>query len=43
MKQILIILLIFIFIDADELKNELAQESSPYLQQRATNPINWLP
>ena len=43
MKQILVILLFFIFIDADELKNELAQETSPYLQQHATNPINWLP
>lgn len=43
MKQILIILLFFIFIDADELKNVLANETSPYLQQHASNPIKWLP
>ncbi|NOR57703.1 MAG: DUF255 domain-containing protein, partial [Sulfurimonas sp.] len=42
MKQ-LIILLFFIFVDANELKNELADETSPYLQQHASNPIDWLP
>ncbi|PHQ65549.1 MAG: thioredoxin domain-containing protein, partial [Sulfurimonas sp.] len=43
MKQLLIILLFFIFVDASELKNKLLDETSPYLQQHATNPINWLP
>ena len=28
---------------AEHPKNRLAQEASPYLQQHASNPVNWLP
>ncbi|WP_373036721.1 thioredoxin domain-containing protein [Sulfurimonas sp.] len=43
MKYIVIILTFFIFLEAGDLKNKLLSETSPYLQQHATNPVNWMP
>jgi uncharacterized protein YyaL (SSP411 family) len=31
------------YLQAEITTNELAYKTSPYLQQHATNPINWLP
>ncbi|EDZ62131.1 protein containing DUF255 [Sulfurimonas gotlandica GD1] len=42
MKHLLVILLFFMFLESDTTKNKLSYETSPYLQQHATNPINWL-
>jgi len=39
----LLILLIFISLSAEVFKNDLAYESSPYLKQHESNPIEWLP
>lgn len=35
--------LFIISLQASEVTNRLAGETSPYLQQHATNPIKWLP
>ena len=43
MKFLLLLLLFFISLEAIEIKNKLAQSTSPYLQQHSTNPIKWLP
>ena len=43
-KIVLILLLLSLnFIYAQEYKNSLALESSPYLKQHESNPINWMP
>lgn len=43
MKYFLIISLIFLTLFAENFKNDLQFESSPYLKQHETNPIEWMP
>ena len=45
MRKLVTIFLLFIlnFACADEFKNELQYETSPYLKQHETNPVNWMP
>ena len=43
MKKIILLLLFVISLSTAESRNELADETSPYLQQHASNPIEWLP
>jgi uncharacterized protein YyaL (SSP411 family) len=43
MKKILLLLIFIISLNGLELKNSLATETSPYLQQHASNPVKWLP
>ena len=40
---IMSLLLILNFAYADEFKNDLQYETSPYLKKHETNPVNWMP
>ena len=43
MKQILILFLFLSTLNADVFKNRLQHETSPYLIQHESNPLNWYP
>ncbi len=43
MKYLLVTFLCFVSLHSTPHTNELIHSTSPYLQQHATNPVNWLP
>ncbi|MFT5661453.1 MAG: hypothetical protein ACI9TV_002099 [Sulfurimonas sp.] len=43
MKYLLLTFLCLVSLHASQYTNELKYSTSPYLQQHATNPVNWLP
>ena len=43
MKHAFLLLVFIILLNANSSKNELILETSPYLQQHSSNPINWYP